>query len=253
MNTITPELHSLIQLVASGGSPAAAMAELRITALPADGAFEALRNLQGKAPGYLPETRELLAAFQETLTAMGTPAPEVAGLLAQIAARLDAITAHRASHHPLFPPSTAAEAPTPVGKKAIHLNEACVIIVDDDAVLSRAVMRKLTRSGFSPERIKSFLSVDEALAYLAEGHRVDLVITDYNMPDKDGLVLYREIRHCFPTLPVVMASGNAGDAQRKLTPEEAADLQIFEKPGYLSGVEYSDFLAHLKHLLGHDS
>lgn len=68
-----------------------------------------------------------------------------------------------------------------------------VLIVDDSPSLRRMIERSLTESGFSVSAVG--LAAD-ALR-VAGQHQIDVVVTDLNMPEMDGLTLTRRLR----TLP----------------------------------------------------
>ena len=60
------------------------------------------------------------------------------------------------------------------------------------------------------------------------GDQVDLVVTDVDMPDGDGLELTRAIRaeRGLAGLPVVVVTSKAGDADRRLAMEAGADAYL---------------------------
>jgi CheY-like chemotaxis protein len=61
----------------------------------------------------------------------------------------------------------------------------------------------------------------EALAKLASGVDVDVVITDHAMPAMTGLQLARCIQEKYPRLPIILATGYA-----ELLPEDSSSLGI---------------------------
>ncbi|GGD12948.1 hypothetical protein GCM10011342_22160 [Aquisalinus flavus] len=66
-----------------------------------------------------------------------------------------------------------------------------VLIIDDNVNNRRILSDQVRDWGLEPTIATS---ADEALGILAEGRDFDLVITDYHMPDKDGVMLAREIK-----------------------------------------------------------
>jgi two-component system chemotaxis response regulator CheY len=89
-----------------------------------------------------------------------------------------------------------------------------VLIVDDSTPM-RAVIKKVVKaSGFNLGRIFEASNGKEALDLL-EREWLDLVLTDYNMPEMDGLMLLEEMQknESFMSIPVVMIT-TEGSKQR---------------------------------------
>jgi two-component system chemotaxis sensor kinase CheA len=66
-----------------------------------------------------------------------------------------------------------------------------VLLVDDSQFFRNMLAPLLNAAGFS---VTSAASADEALAVLREGVRIDVVITDIDMPGKDGFELASAVR-----------------------------------------------------------
>lgn len=87
------------------------------------------------------------------------------------------------------------------------------ILVVDDSTPMRTVIKKVIRaSGFD---IGTFFEADngaEALSVL-DANWLDLVLTDYNMPDMDGLALLKKMKADESTqaIPVVMVTTEGSD------------------------------------------
>ncbi len=80
-----------------------------------------------------------------------------------------------------------------------------VMYVDDDKALVFLVERALRRRGF---KVTSFTQPALALnALRAQPHDYDLMVTDYNMPDLNGVDLLRQAQTIRADLPVALASG----------------------------------------------
>ncbi len=87
-----------------------------------------------------------------------------------------------------------------------------VLYVDDDQVMVVMVEALLERAGY---RVTSLCDPRQALARAcASNDPIELVITDFNMPDLSGIDLARELSRRRPTLPIVITSGNITDALR---------------------------------------
>ncbi|MDB5623732.1 MAG: Histidine kinase [Devosia sp.] len=102
------------------------------------------------------------------------------------------------------------------GKKPV------VLVVDDDALVLGNVADMLEDLGYSPLLAGSGA---EALKLLATNEAVDLLLTDYAMPNMTGLQLVKEARSQRPDLPVVLASGFVDVAGA-----ETIDLPRLAKP-----------------------
>jgi two-component system response regulator GlrR len=87
---------------------------------------------------------------------------------------------------------------------------ANLLVVDDDADLLQLLSMRLTAAGY---RVTGVGSAEEALAYL-EVARPQLVVSDVQLPGRDGLALFDEIRARHPALPVILltAHGTIPDA-----------------------------------------
>ena len=87
---------------------------------------------------------------------------------------------------------------------------ACILLVDDDKDLLRLLSLRLHAWGF---RVSTAASAEEALTRLAI-EPPQLVISDIQLPGKDGLALFDEIHSSRPTLPVILltAHGTIPDA-----------------------------------------
>lgn len=79
-----------------------------------------------------------------------------------------------------------------------------ILLVDDHAIVSdglEAILKVV--DGF--EIVNKLTSGDFALAYLKQ-HEVDLVITDYSMPDMDGLTLVKKAKLIKPDIKIIVLS-----------------------------------------------
>lgn len=76
-----------------------------------------------------------------------------------------------------------------------------ILLVDDDPEVLRVTGELLERLGYHVIQRPDALS---ALALLRGGERVDLVITDYRMPNMNGAELVTELRRTLPDVPVIM-------------------------------------------------
>jgi CheY-like chemotaxis protein len=107
--------------------------------------------------------------------------------------------------------------PVPIGqapsREPARLQGVCVLCVDDDPVMLMTMQALLERQGC---RVHVAPSAADALARLRESPSdVDILVTDYNMPDVDGLSLIAATREIRTDLPIVLASGFIDPALRE--------------------------------------
>ena len=80
---------------------------------------------------------------------------------------------------------------------------ASILVIDDNLDLARAVVKRLERSGHS-----AVMAVDgNAGLALFRSQRIDLILTDILMPEKEGLETIRELRKESPDVPIIAMSG----------------------------------------------
>ncbi len=87
-----------------------------------------------------------------------------------------------------------------------------ILVVDDDDLSRHVVACRLTRWGWRPV---VFASADAALQYLRH-HDACALVTDLEMPERDGLSLARDVRRLHAELPVLLltARPDSGIAAR---------------------------------------
>ena len=83
---------------------------------------------------------------------------------------------------------------------------ATILVVDDDALIATSTAYLLEDLGHNVIEANSGA---KALEILREGHKVDLLITDYSMPRMTGLQLAKAARELRPNLPILLATGYA--------------------------------------------
>jgi putative nucleotidyltransferase with HDIG domain len=108
-----------------------------------------------------------------------------------------------------------------------------VVVVDDDASMCEYLSETLTLGGYECE---TFPNGAAALGWLAStDRRVDLLLSDVNMPGMNGLDLLRTVKAVAPELPFILVSGacdlpiaqaalRAGATDYLLKPVRPADL-----------------------------
>jgi len=118
-----------------------------------------------------------------------------------------------------------------------------ILFVDDERNFLNGI-RRLLHEQAAEWDICFALSAEEALQ-AARGGDFDLVVSDFNMPGKDGLALLSELRRAETTrdLPVVILTGR-GDANLKRRALDAGANDLLTKP-----TDREDLLARIRNVL----
>ena len=90
------------------------------------------------------------------------------------------------------------------------IDKTHILVVDDDADMLRLLSMRLTAAGY---RVSAVTSAEAALNQL-DIERPQLVLSDVQLPGRDGLALFDEVRARHPSLPVILltAHGTIPDA-----------------------------------------
>ncbi len=89
-----------------------------------------------------------------------------------------------------------------------------VLIVDDSKPMRSAVKRTIARSGVRNLNIFEAQNGKEALGVI-ENTRIDLIMTDYNMPVMDGLEFTKKLkeRPKSKDIPIILMTGEMNEAK----------------------------------------
>jgi DNA-binding response OmpR family regulator len=96
--------------------------------------------------------------------------------------------------------SEACRAAEKAGKPAKML-----LVVDDDAAVRELEAEILHREGY---KVLQARSAEEGLALARQVDAIHLLVTDFSMPEVDGLELSHRFRSLYPKTPVLMISGS---------------------------------------------
>lgn len=90
----------------------------------------------------------------------------------------------------------------------IHLakSAARILVVDDEENARIALTRLLSKEGFLVDSVANGF---EALNYLRQ-QTVNIIVTDINMPEMDGISFLRELNKNFPKMNVIMITAYGG-------------------------------------------
>lgn len=106
-----------------------------------------------------------------------------------------------------------------------------VLIVDDEENARLGLSKLLSCEGY---RVSAVANGFEALRYL-QMNEVDLVITDMNMPEMNGLVFMREMSNLYPQLKVIMLTAYGG-VDSYLNAMNLGAFEYLNKPVKLSAL-----------------
>ena len=99
-----------------------------------------------------------------------------------------------------------------------------ILVLADDEIIRALMVDVLEEFGAV---VTSFPSADEGMIYLEQGDEpVDLIVSDIQMPGLlNGYDLSKVVAHRWPTVPVVLTSGNS-----KLASQLGASVRFLPKP-----------------------
>ena len=89
-----------------------------------------------------------------------------------------------------------------------------ILVVDDSAAIRKILTRVLRQTGMAIQTIHEAGDGQDALALMAQ-HRIDLVLSDINMPKMDGLQLLASLKASpqWQNVPVVMITTEGGETK----------------------------------------
>jgi DNA-binding NtrC family response regulator len=105
-------------------------------------------------------------------------------------------------------------------------NETIVLVDDEEMVLTslRSILALET-----DYNIQTFLSAKEAMEYITNSD-VDLVISDFLMPEMDGITFLAGVRDIKPEIPRIILTGYADKENAIKAINEVGLYQYIEKP-----------------------
>jgi len=96
--------------------------------------------------------------------------------------------------------------PTPGGTESI-------LVLDDEPALAQMLEKSLSALGY---RVVAFSKPEDALAHIRETSQgVDLIITDFSMPQMTGIEFAEQINNLAPGTPVILCTGYSENITRE--------------------------------------
>jgi DNA-binding NtrC family response regulator len=101
-----------------------------------------------------------------------------------------------------------------------HRGACRILLVDDDDLVRRALARLVLRAGYE---VVPCADVERALVEFVIG-RIDVVVSDWSMPGRDGVAFLRVLRRQGDGVPFILMTGTPSVE----TASEARELGVFE-------------------------
>ena len=107
------------------------------------------------------------------------------------------------------------------------LDRRTILVVDDEEMVVASLRTLLSME--TPHQVLTLTSPKAALE-VARQNPIDLVISDFLMPEMDGLSFLREIRGLYPTASLIILTGYADKESAIRAINELGLFQYLEKP-----------------------
>lgn len=104
---------------------------------------------------------------------------------------------------------------------------ARILIVDDEDMVLQSIKSILELE--TDYSVLAFLSPREAIEYVTQ-NEIDIVISDYLMPEMDGISFLAQIRELRPEVPRIILTGYADKENAIKAINEVGLFQYIEKP-----------------------
>jgi DNA-binding response OmpR family regulator len=100
-------------------------------------------------------------------------------------------------------------------------------VVEDESLIQMLATEYLEECGIKVDTAGSGTEALNKLRLIPGG--VDALVVDMGLPDRKGDALVREVRSIYPTLPIVIASGQ-GRQELRQTFKDMASIAFVSKP-----------------------
>ncbi len=233
---------------------------LRITAEPVmlegkpneqglQGEFVAIRvadSGSGIPPDVLPHVFEPFFTTKDVGKGTGLGLSQVSTFAKQAGgAATIASTVGRGTEVTLYLPRTqelAAPSIAPVDHKSALRQAGMVLLVEDNASVAEVASAYFQQLGYE---VKHFARAQDALAWLAQNPKIDLVFSDVLMPGgMNGLELGRAIRKLYPRIPVLLTTGFTSSARDAVE----QGFVLLQRPFDLAALEQALFELQTKQI-----
>ncbi len=110
---------------------------------------------------------------------------------------------------------------------AENVNHDTIVIVDDEDIVLSSIKSILSLE--TDYNVECFTSANNALKYI-DDHDVGVVISDYLMPEMDGISFLGKVREKKPYIPRIILTGYADKENAIKAINEVGLFQYVEKP-----------------------
>ena len=102
-----------------------------------------------------------------------------------------------------------------------------IVIVDDEDMVLKSLGSFLSLE--TEYNVEAFISAKKALEYI-ENNSVDLVVSDYLMPEMDGITFLAKVKEIKPQVPRIILTGYADKENAIKAINDVGLFQYIEKP-----------------------
>jgi DNA-binding NtrC family response regulator len=107
------------------------------------------------------------------------------------------------------------------------LNSSKIVLVDDEEMVLKSLNSLLELE--TDYQVHTFTSVTEALGFIKKND-IDLVISDYLMPEMDGISFLAKVKEVRPEVPRIILTGYADKENAIKAINDVGLFQYIEKP-----------------------
>lgn len=122
-----------------------------------------------------------------------------------------------------------------------HIGKETVVIVDDEEMVLKSLGAFLSLE--TEYNVQTFVSANDALKFI-ESNGANVVISDYLMPEMDGMRFLKHVKDLKPEIPRIILTGYADKENAIKGINEVGLYQYLEKPW-----DNSDLLIILRNAL----
>jgi DNA-binding NtrC family response regulator len=134
-------------------------------------------------------------------------------------------------------------------------NSQTIIIVDDEEMVLTSLSSFLSLE--TEYNVKTFTSGKEALDFV-KNNEIDLVVSDYLMPEMDGITFLAQVKKFKPEVPRIILTGYADKENAIKAINEVGLFQYIEKPWdnddlliiFRNGLERQQLMKKLQEKIG---